>query len=95
MKRKVGRMGMGRYQRRNDVWAVLQAYMKASTGRSPSTREIKERAQFRSLRHVHSALGELEHDGLIRRIGFGRARSIEIIGARYLLPGETTAEEKQ
>jgi len=84
---------MGRYQRRNEVWAFLRAYMKASQGRPPTTREIQQGVGLRSLRHVHSTLGELERAGLIRRMEFGRTRGIGIVGARYLLPDETTEEQ--
>lgn len=86
MKRKVGRMQVGRYE--GDVWAFLRSYMLASQGQAPTTREIQAGTGLSSPKLVQSALIGLEHRGLIRRSGFGRARDIRIVKARYILPDE-------
>ena len=87
----MGRIGMGRSERRQQVWEFVRSYMKASAGRPPTVREIKEGARLRSVRHVQQSLTELEHAGLLFQDGFGRARSIGIVGARYILPEEGPA----
>ena len=98
MKRKVGRMAAGRRERREktreEVWKFLRSYMTGSQGRPPSTREIQVGAKLRSLSNVHRTLGELEKSGLIRCEGFGKARSIRIVGAGYLLPDEPAENER-
>lgn len=93
-----GRMGVGHMSTGRDdelnaaVWNFLRAFMKASKGRPPTAREIRDGTGLRSMKHVQITLNTLEKDGRIRRVGFGRARGISIVGARYLLPDE--AEER-
>jgi len=71
----------------DEVWAFVRAYMKASAGRSPSTREIVA-GTGRSLGGVQRALRELEQRRLITRARFGQTRGILIVGASYVLPDE-------
>ena len=77
---------------RAEVWKFLCAYMKERNGRSPSAREIANGAGVFSLGSVDKTLRQLEREGLIRLGRFGTARAIEIVGARYLLPGERLAD---
>lgn len=95
MAQKLGHIGMGRSSRRSEVWSFLRTYMKANEGRPPTVREIKQGAGLRSLRHVQRTLADLEREGLIRRMEFGRTRGIGIVGARYLLPDEPAETEGQ
>lgn len=84
---KVGHMGVGRP--REQVWSFLVRYMKSTAGRPPTAREIKRGAGLGSMATVQQSLTELERDGLIRRGEFGQSRGVRIVGAVYLLPGET------
>ena len=74
----------------DEVWEFVRAYMKASTGRPPSTREIVA-GTGRSLGGVQRALRELEQRRLITRARFGQTRGILIVGASYVLPDEAAA----
>lgn len=76
-------------QRQEQVYDFLCHYMKASKGRPPTLRDIQKGTKIPSLRYVHLTLRDLEKAGKIRRARFGRTRGIGIVGARYLLPGET------
>lgn len=80
-------VGNGRPAGCDEVWAFVRAYMKASAGRSPSTREIVA-GTGRSLGGVQRALRELEQRRLITRARFGQTRGILIVGASYVLPDE-------
>lgn len=94
MKPKLGRMETGhRAETREQVWLFVRSYMKAAGGRSPTVREILSGVGLRSLSNVQRTLGELETDGRIRREGWGKTRTIRIVGARYLLPEEAAEEE--
>jgi hypothetical protein len=68
-----------------DVWRFLRDYMVDNDGQSPSAREIAQ-GTGRPLGGVQHALRTLEQRRLIICGRFGRARSIRIVGARYLLP---------
>jgi len=83
MKRKMGRIDAGQHE--SEVYAFLRDYMLASQGRAPTTREIQTGVKLRSLRVVQQTLGDLEKRGLIARGGFGRARTIRLVKARYVL----------
>lgn len=95
MTRKLGHIGVGRSRRRREVWSFLRDYMQGTQGIPPTAREVQKGVGLRSLRQVQGALADLEQEGLIRRIGFGRARGIGIVGARYLLPDEPAETEGQ
>lgn len=82
-----GHMGLG--HPREQVWSFLVRYMKSTAGRPPTAREIKRGAGLGSMATVQQSLTELERDGLIRRGQFGQSRNVQIVGAVYLLPGET------
>ena len=78
----------------DEVWAFVRAYMKASAGRSPSTREIVA-GTGRSLGGVQRALRELEQRRLITRARFGQTRGILIVGASYVLPDEAAVGARE
>ncbi len=70
------------------VWAFIREAMRDSAGRSPSVRQIATGTGL-SLRIVQRTLGALEDRRLIEFAGFGQARGIRIVGARYELPDAT------
>lgn len=75
-------------ERSAQVYAFVCSFTKASGGIPPTAREIQRGVRLRSLRHVASSLRALERAGRIERGRFGQARSLRIVGAQYLLPGE-------
>jgi len=88
----VGHKGEGQDEERSArVYAFVCSFTKASGGIPPTAREIKQGVRLRSLRHVASSLRALERSGRIERGRFGQARSLRIVGARFLLPGEGEA----
>ncbi len=95
MRPRVGHIAPGRREgrangeTRAEVWAFLRTYMAGSQGRPPTAREIARGIGVRSTAVVHLALTGLEGEGRIRRGRFGTSRSIQIVGARYVLPDET------
>lgn len=92
MKPVVGHMEAGQGEERSArVYAFVCSFTKASGGIPPTAREIRRGVGLRSLKHVVSSLAELERAGRIERGRFGQARSLRIVGARYLLPGEGEA----
>lgn len=95
MTQQLGHIGVGRSRRRSEVWSFLRSYMKANQGRPPTAREIQQGVGLRSMRQVQGTLADLEREGLIRRMEFGRTRGIGIVGARYLLPDEPAETEGQ
>ena len=68
------------------IWSYLCTYMVEHNGRPPAARQIADHLGGRSLSVVAKALARLEEEGRIRRVRYGEARAIEIVGATYTLP---------
>lgn len=82
-------------QRANDaamrVYRFVVRYKQRHDGCSPSLREIVERLNLSSTSMAAYYLAMLEVDGLVRRpdIDGVASRCIEIVGGRWIAPGET------
>lgn len=89
MKPKVGHIVAGRPSDSDErVWAFLCHYMSVTQGGPPAVRDIQKGAGLSSTSVVQAALRKLERQGRIRLGQYGRARAIQIVGARYVLPAE-------
>lgn len=75
-------------QKVDALYDFIVAYKTAHDGNSPTLREIEasEDAPYNSTSHASEALRKLEERGQIRLAGAGRARSIEVVGARWVPP---------
>lgn len=62
--------------------------MAAHQGVPPAVRDIQEGVGASSTSVVQAALRRLERQGRIQRGRYGRARTIQIVGARFVLPEE-------
>ena len=63
----------------NDVMSYIEQYKKDNDGLSPSYRDIGDNCNMPSPSHVHWVIGQLEKDGLIKRL----ARGIKIVGGKW------------
>ena len=75
-------------ERTAEVYGYIVGYKANSGGDSPSRREILEALGISTLSMVNYYLDALDEAGLIRLRGHQRARSIEVVGARWGPPGE-------
>ena len=82
--------GMTPEEKLDALFEFVCEYKAAHDGKSPSLREIEASgdAPYNSTSHISSALRKLEERGLIRLGPKGATRSIEVVGARWLLPEE-------
>lgn len=88
-KPKVGHIVAGRSSAYDGpVWLFLRNYMAAHQGVPPAVRDIQAGVGASSTSAVQAALRRLERQGLIQRGRYGRARTIQIVGARFVLPEE-------
>ena len=88
-KPKVGHIVAGRPSDYDGlVWSFLRNYMVEHLGAPPAVRDIQEGVQARSTASVQASLRRLERQGRIQRGRYGRARTIQIVGARFVLPEE-------
>jgi hypothetical protein len=70
------------------IYAFIIAYKTAHDGIPPSLREIVEECGIASTSVASYNLNKLQAAGLIRINPETRARNIEVVGGRWLPPGE-------
>lgn len=73
-------------ERECKLYDAIVEYKRAHDGNSPTLRELMAPANYASVSAVSNALGRLEKQGLIKLIGKGKARRIEVVGARWTPP---------
>lgn len=70
------------------VYRFIVRYKQRHDGCSPSVRQIVDRLALSSTSTVAYYLDMLEADGKIRRSDDSRSCNIEVVGGRWLAPGD-------
>ena len=74
-----------------EIMRFIIRYKRQHDGNSPTVREIQDACGVSSTSMVAYYLGKLEDVGLIRRGHGFESRAIEVVGGRWMPPGEVGA----